>query len=455
MEYANNDFVLDTKRDFFRTVIRIGAPVVIQSVIGSFVNLLSVFMVGQLGEVAITAAAMGNQWFLLYSLLANGIMAAGSIFVAQYWGKKDTKSIHQYIGIMLIGVCILATVFTVFAVVMPHRIISFYSKDAKVIAEGSTYIRIIGISYLMCAISGTFATSLRSIGNTRVPMYATFAALFSNLVLSYVLIFGHFGAPALGVLGAAVSTVIARFIELLVVLSYYQWKKPPIYANITAYFRINIAVIRRYFRYGFFIILGEVTYAIGNNLYNVAYKYTGTEAQAALQITNTFSNLAMVYCGGVATAAAVILGYLLGNNRFEEAKLCCRRLLWMAFIMSSVVGAILALIAPVLLSFFQVGDNTYHYVRIMIYILCAGIPLRTIVFLIIVGVLRSGGDSTYCFFANLIGVWGIGIPLIFIGAVYLELPIYIVYLLALMEELGKFIICFPRVMKYKWIRNIT
>ncbi len=444
-----------SRREFVKQAASIGAPVIIQSVLSSMVNMLNVFMIGQLGEVAITSAAMGNQWFQLFMLLINGITAAGSIFIAQYWGRKDTRSIHQYMGILLYSTLALAIIFMSVSLIMPKTIIGFYSRDAAVIKEGSAYIQIISVTYIMCALNGTLVASLRSVGRTKLPMIATAFSLLISFIMNYSLILGKFGFPQLGVQGAAIAIVIARVVEISITAGYTFIKKPPILGKLKNYLIIESKVIRKYITYGSFVILGEVAYAIGNNLYNVAYKYTGTESQAALQIVSTFQSLSLVFCGGLGTAAAVMLGTLLGRNQFEEAKKCCKRLLILSVIISVAVSFILILFSSKLQGLFHISLTAQGYISIMIRILACAIPLRMLVFLIIVGILRSGGDSVYCFFANLIGVWCIGIPLVFMAVMYFKWPIYIVYIMATAEELGKFLICFPRVIKYKWIQNLT
>lgn len=229
-------------------------------------------------------------------------------------------------GILLYSTLTLAFIFMSVSLIMPKTIIGFYSRDIAVIKEGSAYIQIISVTYIMCALNGTLVASLRSVGRTKLPMIATAVSLLISFIMNYSLILGKFGFPQLGVQGAAIAIVIARVVEFSITAGYTFIKKPPVLGNIKNYLIIESKVIRKYITYGSFVILGEVAYAIGNNLYNVAYKYTGTESQAALQIISTFQSLSLVFCGGLGTAAAVMLGTLLGRNQFAEAKKCCKRL---------------------------------------------------------------------------------------------------------------------------------
>lgn len=442
-------------KEFFQGILIIGIPVIIQNLINSLVNMTAVFMVGSLGEVAITSTSLGNSWFFVYILLCGGITAAGSIFISQHWGNKEIDKVHQYMGVMIIGVAILAAIMGTSSILFSDRIIRIYSNDPAVIKIGASYIRIIGYSYFFTALTNVFVATLRSTQIAFVPMIGTILSLLCNLLLNYCLIFGNMGMPRLGVNGAAIATVIARIIEFLFIVGYTYSKKLAIAVNPKRFFHIEYQTVKQYFRYGSFIILGEAIYGIGNSIYNIAYKYTGTESQAALQIVNSIKSMALVLSIGVGNSASVIIGNLLGQNQLEKAKRFCKKYLIFTPIVAAVVAVILVLFAPMILHMFQISQSSQSYAQKMLYILAFELPFRAINFTIIVGILRAGGDSTYCFKANFCGTWLFGLPMAFLGAVVLKAPVYIVFLMVTADEIGKFFICFPRTIKYKWMRNLT
>lgn len=441
--------------EFLKEVVVIGAPVVVQSVLGSLVNMLDVMMIGQLGEISITAAAVSNQWFTLFALLANALCAAGSMFISQHWGKRELDSIHRYIGILFYGVVLLGLVFGISSLTIPEVILKLYSRDSLVLVQASEYLRILGISFIIDSVSIVFITALRSIGDTRIPMAASAASVITNGILNYILIFGTPISPAMGIRGAAIATVIARVVEFLIVVGYILARKPPVYCKVIEYLSVPAGLWKKYFKVGFWVIIAEVLIAFGSTMYSMAYKYTGTEGQAALQIINTYQNLALIMCGGFGTAAAVMIGIRLGKNEFEEAKRCCRRLMLVGIVVSLCITLVVVLLSPLLMGVFRVGETVNDYLKIMIIIMAFAVPLKFMNYLCIVGVLRSGGDSTFCFMANMVGVWVVGLPLVWLCAVYYELPIYMVYLMSNMEDVGKFLIAFPRVIRNKWVKNLT
>lgn len=442
-------------RQFYTQLLAIGAPVILQNFIQAMVSLLDVFMIGQLGEAEITAVSMGNSWINLLFFLFNGITAAGGVFVAQYWGKKDLKSIHNYIGLMVVLNVTASVLFAAFSALCSDWIITLYSADPQVIELGSSYIRIMSVYCVLLAFVNVCAVALSNTEQTVLPMQGSILSLTVNLVLNYLLIFGHFGLPKLGVKGAAIATVIALFVQMLFLYSRTFYKKYPICASWKDYFSLSKEQWKKYFSYGAFLIVCEVIFAVGQNVYNIGYKYTGTSGQAALQIMNNFQQLSLILAMGLGTASAIMLGKLLGENKLDLVKAYSRRFLVLIPAVATVLGIIVFFCSPLLLSIFKVDATTMEYAEKLMIMLVITIPLKTVNFVIVAGILRSGGDSKYCFLCNFVGNWVVGIPMVFLGAVALGLPIHWVYLMVTLGEVAKLGVGLPRTLSYKWVKNIT
>lgn len=442
-------------RAFFKQILILGAPVALQNLFQALVNMLDVFMIGQLGAAEITAVAMGSGWIGLLFYLFNGITATGGVFIAQYWGKKDINEIHHYMGLMFILNLSFAIIFAIFTANFSDTIMLLYSKDPEVIALGSLYMKIMSISCVLIGLINVCSISLISTERTFITMLGTIISLSTNLILNYILIFGNFGAPKLGIKGAAIATITALTTQMFFLYGISFIKRFPICAPIKEYFRFTLSDVKKYFHYGAFLILCEIVFAIGNNIYNIGYKYTGTAAQAALQIVNTFQGLAMILSQGIGTAAGIMLGKLLGENKLETVKIYSRRFMVIIPAVALVLSIIIALSSPLLLQMFNVGEVSIDYARKMMIIFAITMPLRAENFAIVAGILRSGGDSLYCFLANFVGNWLVGIPMVFLGAVALQLPIYWVYLMVAADEIGKMVVGMPRALSYKWVKNLT
>lgn len=442
-------------RAFFKQILILGAPVALQNLFQALVNMLDVFMIGQLGAAEITAVAMGSGWIGLLFYLFNGITATGGVFIAQYWGKKDINEIHHYMGLMFILNLSFAIIFAIFTANFSDTIMLLYSKDPEVIALGSLYMKIMSISCVLIGLINVCSISLISTERTFITMLGTIISLSTNLILNYILIFGNFGAPKLGIKGAAIATIAALTTQMFFLYGISFIKRFPICAPIKEYFRFTLSDVKKYFHYGAFLILCEIVFAIGNNIYNIGYKYTGTSAQAALQIVNTFQGLAMILSQGIGTAAGIMLGKLLGENKLETVKIYSRRFMVIIPAVALVLSIIIALSSPLLLQMFNVGEVSIDYARKMMIIFAITMPLRAENFAIVAGILRSGGDSLYCFLANFVGNWLVGIPMVFLGAVVLQLPVYWVYLMVAADEIGKMVVGMPRALSYKWVKNLT
>lgn len=302
---------------------------------------------------------------------------------------------------------------------------------------------------------GQFVAALKSTENTRIPMIGTLLSLFLNLLLNYALIFGHFGMPRLGVIGAAAATLTARTAEFLFIIGYVFGRKSVTAAKFRTYFSFGMKQLKEYMKYGFFVILGECIYGIGTSVYNAVYKYTGTESQAALQIVNSLGNLAMVAAIGIGQSAGVVIGKQLGRNELDKAKRFCNIYLLFAMILSIGMAVLVLLAEPLCVSVFRIGGKTKEYILKMVLVLAFTMPFRGVNFTIVTGILRSGGDSNYCFLANFIGTWVVGIPLAFLGAAVLQLPVYFVYLMAGADEVSKLMLCLPRALRGRWIRSLS
>lgn len=442
-------------REWRRGIFLIGLPVMVQTLVNSLVNMADVFMAGQLGEAAITASSLGNSWFFMYVLLLGGVTAAGSIFIAQHWGAGRIEEIHKYMGIMFAGSGILMLFFGSLSVFGSGFVIRLYSKDPEVIVYGSGYIKIIGYSFFLFPVTNVFVAALKSTENTRIPMIGTLLSLFLNLLLNYALIFGHFGMPGLGVIGAAAATLTARTAEFLFIIGYVFGRKSVTAAKFRTYFSFGMKQLKEYMKYGFFVILGECIYGIGTSVYNAVYKYTGTESQAALQIVNSLGNLAMVAAIGIGQSAGVVIGKQLGRNELDKAKRFCNIYLLFAMILSIGMAVLVLLAEPLYVSVFRIGGKTKEYILKMVLVLAFTMPFKGVNFTIVTGILRSGGDSNYCFLANFIGTWVVGIPLAFLGAAVLQLPVYFVYLMAGADEVSKLMLCLPRALRGRWIRSLS
>ncbi|WP_278244983.1 MATE family efflux transporter [[Clostridium] dakarense] len=313
--------IVKYKKDkaFYKHLFLITLPIVLQSLITSSLNMLDTMMIGKVGEVELASVGIANQYYFLFSLLSNGIAIGSGVLIAQLWGKKDNDNIKRVLSKSLFYALALTLAFMALGLLIPEKIMAIFTNDSDVVKIGVQYLQIVIISYFFTTITFTFSSGLRSIGNTRLPMWASFTGLIVNGILNTILIFGLLGMPALGIRGAAIATLIARITEcLIVVISVYK----------------NIDVLKLKFSYIFSlpksisstlvaitipILANEACWAFGNITYNAIYARIGTGAAASMQICSTVMNLFMIFTFGLANAAVVIIGNEIGANKEESA----------------------------------------------------------------------------------------------------------------------------------------
>lgn len=439
---------------FAKLLIGISVPVALQQLLMSSVNMLDIFMIGRIGENEITAVSLANQVFFLFTLLNFGVNSGASIFTAQYWGRNDVDSIHKMMGIgFLVGI-LGALPFVIGGLFFPNFIMNIYSQNPEVVEIGAGYLKIVVLSYVLTALTTTINFALRSIGETKIPMLITLVSLLCNGLFNGLLIFGLLGFPRLGVTGAAIATFISRTVEFLIISFLLYKLKFPIAAGIKKYFSFDIPFFKIFLKTAGFVIINEFVWALGSSFYNVGYKYAGTQAQCAIQIANNIRDMSMVISMGIGSAAAVILGNLIGANQKDTAWKYAVKLLKITFLFGIIVGIILFIIRPYIMLAFNVDKTVYNYTLGILAAVAAFIPFKCLNQLIVVGILRSGGDTTATLFIDTLPVWFIGVPMSFLGTKFLGLPIYFVAPLVYSEEIFKAIFGLFRVKKRKWLKNI-
>ena len=442
-------------KKFYKRLFLITLPIVIQNLIASSLNMLDTMMIGQVGEVELASVGIANQYYFLFNLIIMGISAGCGVFIAQLWGKKDEKNIKRTLGIGLIGGILATLVFGLIGLLIPEKIMAIFNIDPKVIEIGSEYLVIVVMSYLFTSITFNYAAALRSVGNTVLPMWASFIGLLTNGFLNYVLIFGKFGAPVLGVKGAALATVTARIFECTIILIGVYSKKNVLRAKLSEFVGISKEVFKGLYKVTLPIILNEACWGLGNVTYAAIYGRIGTGASASIQICTTIMNLFMIITFGLANASVVIIGNEIGANREEEGKIYAKRISKLAIIVSIILAGILALSSSSILSMFNVSENVKRDSLYILYIYSAILIIRVYNAVMIVGVLRGGGDATYGSLVQGITLWCIGIPLAFIGAFVIKLPVYLVVLMTFAEEAIKVVVMLKRFKSGKWIHNMV
>ena len=345
---------------FLKSLWILALPITLQSFITSSLNLIDNVMVGRLGEEAIASVGLANQFIFIFSLCIMGVNAGASVFMAQYWGKKDITSIKKVLGLDLSVGFVVALIFGGICAIAPEMVMGILSQDQQVINLGSTYLRIIAISCIFMNFTQAYSSALRSTEQVKVPMYASIIGVGTNAILNWIFIFGMLGMPAMGVAGAALATMLARLIEMIFIVGYVYMSKNKVASTRAELFAFDKSFVKAYFKTSWSVIVNELVFSIGLTAYSVAYARIGTNAVATMQIANTMSNMFIVLLVGMATATAIMIGNKIGANEEDEARKCATNTGILTPIVSIVMAIGIWVLAPTVLQLFNVTPETYQ-----------------------------------------------------------------------------------------------
>lgn len=440
---------------FYKTFFKLAIPVTIQYFVTASLNLVDNIMVGQLGAVELASVGLANQVYFLLLLFLLGVSGGASVFTAQFWGKRDLKSIHRVLGLSLIISGAAALIFFVISVFNSHAILRLFSDDQPVIHLGAQYLRITSISYVMTAITACYSAVLRSSGEVKLPMRVNVIAIITNTVFNYILIFGNFGAPKLGVAGAAIATLIARLIETTILLTASYRHEYVVNSKFTEMFIIPADLVKRFVNTTSGVVVKDFIWAFGMVLYMIVYAKMGTDVVASINIVSTVRQLMTVLFNGIASACLVMVGNKIGAEDYSTAFSYSKRFLLLTTMVSIVMAILTVLGSSFILSPYNISPAVFKQARAILCILALYMPITVIDMVAIVGVFRSGGDVTFCLVMDLVAVYFIGLPLGFLGQAVWHLPIEGVFALFSSQEIFKFILCTKRFISKRWINNLV
>ncbi len=449
--------IVDFYRDgeYFRSLRRIALPIIAQQFILSGLNMVSVVLIGQKGDKAVAAVGLANQVFFLLNLVHFGIISGAAMFTAQFWGKGDIPNLRRVLGLCLLLSIAASLVFLTATQFAPERILGVYSSDPAVLALGSQYLRIFGWTFVFFAITFSYALVLRSTGDVRTPTLISVLALSLSTLLAYGLIFGRFGLPEMGVPGAAWAALLARGVECVALLVVTYAGKSPVAASLAELFDFDLSFLGKVLKPILPVVLNEIFWALGITSYNAIYGHIGTDAFAAMSIVSTIDQMALVMFQGVAHATAVMVGNRIGAGQEEAAHRYAGRSLGLAFVGGLLVGAVLLSIRTPVLSLYKVSPEVIDSAYRVLTIIALFLWMRFGNMAIVIGILRSGGDTRFSLWLDGIIIWLVGVPLSALGAFVFHLPVHWVYLFAMSEETVKWALGIQRYLSRKWIHNLA
>ena len=450
-------------RTFYRRVLFIVVPIIIQNAITNFVGLLDNIMVGQVGTDQMNGVAIVNQLLFVFNLCVWGAVSGAGIFTAQYYGKGDHEGVRNTFRAKLVLTSLVAVIgLTLFLTRGGWLITQFLHETdgignaERTLSYGTSYLYVMLIGLFPFVITSAYANTLRDVGETVLPMKAGIAAVAVNVILNYILIFGHFGAPRLGVVGAAAATVVSRFVEMTIVVVWTQLhkEKHPFIVGAFSTLRIPAQLMRQILMKGTPLAINEGLWALGVTMLNQNYSLRGLSVIAALNISSTISNLFSVVYLAMGDAIAIIVGQLLGAQKMEEAKDTDRKMICFSVLCCFIIGLTMSLFR----NLFPEIYKTEPQVRSLAadFILIASVMMPFYAFLhACYFTLRTGGKTIVTFLFDSVFMWVLAVPCAYVLTHFTALPIIALYTVVQSLDLIKCAVGFIFVKKGVWLQNIV
>lgn len=451
----NTALTQESPKEFYRRMISIALPIMLQNLLISSLSFVDTLMIGQLGSNEIAAVGLANQMFFLINLFYFGISSGASIFVSQFWGAGNKENIQKVMGIALTTGAAGAAIFSAISIVIPEVVMHIFTYDEAVVLRGCQYLRVVGISYIFSAVTSVYSTTLRSTGDAKTPLVIACFALTFNALFNWLLIFGIGPFPRMEVAGAALATTGSRFIEMMALIIWSQVRKTPAALKPKLAFKWDKVFLKAFFPTCLPVVFNEVLWALGMTTYKIAFSRMGIDVIASVNVTEAINSLFFVAMMGVSNATAIMIGIKIGQGDQATAKLYGKRFVMIGLWLGTFIGVFMAAASPFIPRLFNVSSEIFTMTSRSLLVGACLMPIKSVNMNIIVGILRSGGDTKFSMFAEMIGVWGVGVPCAFLGALVLHLPIWWLYLLLGLEELCKFIIGTTRVRSGRWLNDLA
>ena len=451
-----NRYIKANKTSLLKNIIKLAVPISLQQMMAASFHLIDTAMVVRLGDVSVAAIGAAGRWFFFIHLTFFGFASGMSVIVSQFWGIKDIKTIRKSFGIGLLNALTFGIIFSVCVFLLTSQFIKVFSNNPEVIKEGSRYLKIACWAFIPIAVSFIYSYLLRSVEIVILPLVITTASVVLNTFLNYVLIFGRFGFPAMGIKGAAIATLISTTIQMILIVSICYIRKNIAAAKIKELFALSRDFVRRYYLLSLPVLANEVLWAMGVNVYNMVFGRLGTANYAAFTIFSSIEQIAFTIFIGLGSACSVIIGKTVGMGNLKKAYATAKKFIIGIPLFSVIVGIIIIVLRNPIITIIGVANPyTADMVSKLLIIYAFALPFTIINFTAIVGIFRSGGDTKTGLIFDIINVWLIGVPVVALCGLYFKLPFEWVFISMFSEQILKTVMCIWYFRTKKWLRRLT
>ena len=442
------------KRAFYRKLITLALPIALQSLMLALVAACDALMLGKVEQNEMTAVSLATQVQFVQNMFVFAVTGAGAVLGAQYWGKRDREKMQEIFDLMLVLSGMISLIFFLACEFIPVGLMHIFSKDKVIIEIGAKYLQIAGWSYLITGISQCYLTMMKITDRVIASAVASSAAVVLNIVFNYIFIFGKLGLPAMNSRGAAIATMIARVMEMLLSLGFTLGKEH-IRPALGKLFKIDKELSQSFVKQLLPLMGGSLLWGVGFTSYTAIIGHMNSDAAAANSIASVVRDLICCICNGIGSAAGIMVGNEMGAGRLETGKAYGIKLKNISYIIGFISTGLVLAVTPIVVSSMELTEEARSYLTGMMIIMSIYMIGRCVNTVSINGVLDGGGDTVFDMYSLFVTMWCIAVPLALLGAFVFHFPVLVVYACTCLDEVGKIPWVMYRIKKYKWVKNLT
>ena len=454
MQYTKHPRAPFPWRSFLRHVAAIGLPIALQNLLTTTASMIDTMMVAPLGELSVGALGLCAQFSSLLFSGYWGFVGGGMLFFAQYWGSKEDDGIERSYGLTLTCMMTVALLFGCTAILAPEWVMRVYTDKTAIAQIGVEYLRIVGFAYILQVFSMAMSSLLRATERVRIPMIASVASVSTNLLLNWVLIYGHLGAPAMGIRGAALATTCAAGVNVLAIYLMAYLRGYPYLFRVRGHFRWSRAHVRGYFAKCFPILCNEILIGIGNMVINITLGRQPEHVITALAVFRTLEGLIIGFFAGFSNAASILVGACVGAGELDTAYERAKRLIYLCSAVIGLTGAALLAVSPVILRRMSLSGESF------------AVGSRLLTIYLFVAIIRMGnwiqndtyrasGDAVTGTVLEIVFMYAMLLPCVLVSGFVLHLPYWAIFLCCYIDEPIRYVLMQRHFYSGKWIRPVT
>ena len=441
-------------RSFWRAALPLALPIALQNLLMTSFRLVDTLMVGRLGDVSLAAVGLAGYVSFLVELISFGMASGGAVFMAQYHGAGNRAGILRSFGAMLMVMAPLGLLFTLLVGLFPARVMGLFTNDALLVAEGARYLRFASLSYAPLSLSLMVAAVLRCTERVHIPLVTSGVCAALNALLGYALIFGAFGLPAMGVLGAGLALAVSSMLNMLLLLLLAKLKRTIVFSPLRQIFALR-GFLKPFWPRAMPALLNEMLWGLSVVCINMVFGRLGVDNFAALTTQRTIGDIVFVFFIGICNACNILVGKSIGAGRIEEGKAYARRFLYVVPLLGAALGLAVFLLRGPFVSMFDLSHAANETARTLLLIYALDVSIRNIPYVATAGIFRAGGETRFGMFIDLAVQYGIVLPIAALCGLVWKLPFALTYLCVLAaEDLTKIALILPYYRSMRWIKPI-